>query len=149
MKLTHLLVATSLIIGTVSSETVFSQTDTISTQRLSTTTVFKGTPSYIDVQRWLAQHTSLGNDDAPPSFSVAVTHSVADAGVRTDDIPAPPVPLPENGSNGDAITITSCGGGMQQSWTFVYNPNAGSGANGWVLESYSLKMHMRSCSPGN
>jgi hypothetical protein len=149
MKLTRLLLATSLIIGTVSSEKVFSQTDTISTQRLSTTTVFKGTPSYIDVQRWLAQHTLLGNDNAPPSFSVAVTHSVPGAGVQTDDMPGPPVPLPEKGSNGDTITITSCGGGTQQSWTFVYNADAGSGANGWVLESYSLKMHTRSCSPGN
>jgi hypothetical protein len=149
MKLTHVFAAISLVIGATSSQMVFSQTETVSTQHQSTTTVFSGSPGYLEVRRFIAQHTRLGNDNAPPSFSVTVTHSVSDTSVQTDDVPGPPVPLPETGNSGDTITISSCGGGMQQSWTFVYDTNASSGANGWVLESYSVKVHVKACTTGN
>ena len=149
MKLIHFFVAVSLIIAATVSQTAFSQTESVSTQHQSTTTVFRGSPNYFEVRRFIAQHTKLGNDNAPPSFSVTVTHTVSDTSIQQDDVPGPPVPLPETGNNGDTITISSCGGGMQQSWTFVYDTNAGSGANGWVLESYSVKGHVKACTTGN
>ena len=149
MKLTHWFVAISLVIGATSSQTVFSQTESVSTQHQSTTTVFRGSPNYLEVRRFIAQHTKLGNDNATPSFSVTVTHSVPDTSIQPDEVPGPPMPLPETGNNGDTITISSCAGGMQQSWTFVYDTHAGSGANGWVLESYSVKDHVKACTSGN
>ncbi len=113
-----------------------------SLKRTTQTIVFKGTPQFEMVQQWLRQNIgSKGDLSALDSIDIELTNTAV-AGSQAEALPSAPVPLPTNGAAGDTLTITSCSGGVQQSWTFVYS------ATGWVLTDYAAHFNTPACGAG-
>ena len=104
---------------------------------------------YAQAVEWLKDHSFddqrqlLGDFDKLGALKVV--YHTAPRSNATADTPGPPVPLPTTGNKGDTITVSTCGGGWSQTWSYVW---VSSGANsGWFLTAYS-KIHVTSCPVG-
>lgn len=155
MQFTKMLLTSVLAISTLTIS-LSGQAQTaplVGTQGVIThTEVFnRGTPEFEAVRQFIVQHSTreqrqfLDNgSQLPVSFTVSYTthiRSSADV-VRAQDIPSPPMPLPSFGNPGDTISVSSCSGGTQESWSYTWQgPRLG---GGWVLDSYSVK-RVNSC----
>ncbi len=117
----------------------------------STTSTFysPNTAGYAQAIAWLKDHSF---DDQRQLFGdfdklgvIKVVYRTAPSSKATMDIPGPPVPLPTSGNKGDTITVSSCGGGWSQTWSYVW---VSAGVNsGWNLTAYS-KVRVTSCPVG-
>ena len=98
------------------------------------------------VKRWLIdrasrteQGQSLGDFDNLGNITIRVDTPSSGNALSN---PYPPVPLPASGSQGQTISIGSCGGGISQQWVYLWVGTSGNG--GWVLQSYSFT-RVKSC----
>ena len=98
------------------------------------------------LKQWLYDHAEyrngslLGDFSALGKITVKVMSHFRSAAFDSGN--GPPVPLPTTGQNGDTISVSSCGGGASQTWSYVW---AGGAGGGWVLMSYSF-VRTTSCS---
>jgi hypothetical protein len=115
----------------------------------STTSTFysPNTAAYAQAVAWLKEHSFddqrqlLGDFDKLGALKV-VYHTASGSNAAAD-IPGPPVPLPTTGNKGDTITVSTCGGGWSQAWSYAW-VRVGVD-NGLGLASYS-KTRVTSCS---
>jgi hypothetical protein len=120
--------------------------------------VRKNTPAYAELRAYLMSKGATSGTysaadlaiDKLGDFVVQTTRhyegpsgSVAPLG--ESDPPALPPSGPEN-APGDAFSVSSCAGGVSQSWIWTH---VGSGISGhWVLTSYTMKRVVSSTAPG-
>ncbi|MET7143672.1 hypothetical protein M3S04_20150 [Xanthomonas sp. PPL139] len=103
----------------------------------STNTYAAGTPEWRQVRDWLAQHQPSHDGTAQAQNLERLGPLVLSYARALHRVPtqAPEaLPLPEQGTPGDSIAISSCAGGVRQSWVYsVETPPAGV----WTLTSFA------------
>jgi hypothetical protein len=125
------------------------QAATTTVSRTSSTFHSPNTAGYAQAVAWPEDHSFDDQRQLPGDFdklgALKVVYHTAPSPNAAADRLALPVPLPTTGDEGDTITVSSCGGGWSQAWSYDW---VSAGVNsGWSLTAY-LKIHVTSCHVG-
>ena len=95
------------------------------------------------VREWLQAHAIDGQGnllgDFPKIGNVKATYHAAPR-ASTGSVPVKPglpVPLVSAAQEGDRYTVSTCRGGIRQSWSIAWHGKA-TGQDGWELQAYDL-----------
>lgn len=133
----------------------------VESQMVSHYVVRKGTREFDQVRQFIARGSAHEkrdsgatrnlNPDDLGDFYITVTRSVSGAtnSLATAAVEPPPAPWlpPSVGAHiGDTATVSSCGGGTEQTWTVEYE-QTGPNSQGWVTVKYTFARKQQ-CTPG-
>ncbi|WP_053069706.1 hypothetical protein [Xanthomonas sp. NCPPB 1128] len=130
----------ALAAGGVAS-TAHADDATTTTTRVVEATYLPGSKEVKQIQQWLLLHSDpTGRMSGDPyhlgTVSVKYTEVISSKASAADAVsaPPPPVPLPASGAPGGTFSVSSCGGGVSQSWSYMWVPNSSGGT--WVVTDY-------------
>ncbi|OAX57875.1 hypothetical protein [Xanthomonas graminis] len=110
------------------------------TTRAVEATYLPGSKEVKQIQQWLLLHSDptsrmAGDPQNLGTVTVKYTEVIPTNATLADmNAPPPPVPLPSSGQSGGTFSVGSCGGGVSQSWTYMWVPNSAGG--NWVVTDY-------------
>ncbi|WP_052690103.1 hypothetical protein [Xanthomonas albilineans] len=113
---------------------------TTTTTRVVEATYLPGSKEVRQIQQWLLLHADptgkmAGNPRNLGTVTVKYTDVIVAKGKAAIDVAAPPpVPFPSTGVPGGTFSVSTCGGGEAQSWTYAWVPNSSGGS--WVPTDY-------------
>lgn len=124
-------------------------TASTTTTRVVEATYLPGSREARQVQQWLLLHSDpTGRMSGDPyhlgTVTVKYTEVISSNASAADAVsaPPPPVPLPASGAPGGTFNVGSCGGGVSQSWSYMWVPNSSGGS--WVVTDYRAT-RVKSC----
>ncbi|QEO26307.1 hypothetical protein ISN35_14200 [Xanthomonas translucens pv. undulosa] len=110
------------------------------TSRVVETTYLPGSKEVKQIQQWLLLHSDptgrmAGDPQNLGTVTVKYTEVIPTNATLADmNAPLPPVQLPISGQPGATFSVGSCGGGVSQSWTYMWVSNSAGG--GWAVTDY-------------